>query len=208
MKQNVLFSSVAYILSPSIGVCPADFPCTKNGGMWSQSGLLGLSPGPPFTSCVTFCKCLIFAEPWFPYPKKVESVVKPCHKAPTRVLCKQQHSWLSLLLTRFLSLSFLFCIVLSVSSLLRHLSGSISSPSLFSCFCLSPWDSLCLIICPWFLPAVFLALPGSAWNSSVLTKEETKNPGACSPASCRPRATLVVPTSWSKQGAKTVYREA
>lgn len=132
-----LFICCLYSFSFHHSLCPADFLCTKNGGVWSQSGL-GLSPGPPFTSCVTFGKCLMFSESWFPYPKKVESVVKPCHKAPTRVLCKQQHSWLSLLFTRFLYLSFLFCIVLFISSLLQHLSGSISSPSLFSCFFLSP----------------------------------------------------------------------
>lgn len=151
----------------------------------------------------------MLSEPWFAHPPKMESVVKPCHKAPASIFCKQQHSWLFLLFAGFFSLSFLFWVVVSVASLLQYVSVSICSSSPFFYFCLSACNSSLFNYLPLVLACcLFGPFPGSAWNSSVLTKEETKSSGALSPASSRSRATSVVPTSvCSKPGAEIVYRE-
>lgn len=87
--------------------------------------------------------------------KKKASIVNSCQEALTGIPCKQHHSWLFLLVTGFLFLrkKIFFCSGESFLSLPSP--ASVSSPSPFSCFWLSPCDSLSV----WFSDSLPLVLP-------------------------------------------------
>lgn len=114
------------------------------------------------------------------------SMVNSCHKALTGVLCKQHHLWLFLLFTGFLSLSFLFWVVLPVSSCIYLFLPH--QPFLAS-------DLLPVIL------AQILCLCGPFSDSSGLTREMTKSLEAFCPASSRCRPISLVPPSVSSQPA-------
>lgn len=133
VKQNVLFL-FAHLLLVFLLLPSESLPCRllqhkERRGVESVGAGLSLRPTNYQPYDLWQVPCALQALVSTSKKSRIHGV--PLSEAPVRVICKQQHSWWFLLFPRFLSLSFTFWVVASVSSLFQHLSVSISSLSPF-----------------------------------------------------------------------------